>query len=429
MYQRPSNLFLDAIKQAGKTVPKVTMPGYSGLFAFVNPQEVRNHIFNTSGTNVIEFSAKDLRGQVYRTRVHGPVKTSYTEMVPLQDAYGSNTYRISYRELQDTLNSQRIYCSPMLPLEFYHKLKASLIQDKHIVLPGKDNNPVLMKDLSSPACRTLIASAQKNPTAYGFTDAASFNKLLNMTIYQVGAMVVKTEDFRIFTDGNGQILERQPGEQDAICLINACGIRGFRPTDAKLNSEIMRHTFATALHAAGSGYTVFPAVGMGVWGGDPNVYWNSFLNAVAFGADNLEQIFINPGHQATPGGSCKGKTGNEFAEFLQTHIERYRDAGNTRAVRNLQKIVNLYEQKTDVLQLARNLKSTYPEKTVSIFNASDPDVTLGNHVTEYMNTVPHHAATTEEHYSMMGTNLLCFEEITGIHSKEGRILQAQTVFV
>jgi hypothetical protein len=62
---------------------------------------------------------------------------------------------------------------------------------------------------------------------------------------------------------------------------------------------------------------------------------------------------------------------------------------------------------------------------VSIFNASDPDVTLGNHVTEYMNNRPHGAPTTEEHYSMMGTNGLCFESITDVHRHPERIIQAQ----
>jgi hypothetical protein len=37
------------------------------------------------------------------------------------------------------------------------------------------------------------------------------------------------------------------------------------------------------------------------------------------------------------------------------------------------------------------------------------------HVGEYTNNCPHRASTTEEHYTAVGSNGLCFETITGVH--------------
>jgi hypothetical protein len=56
----------------------------------------------------------------------------------------------------------------------------------------------------------------------------------------------------------------------------------------------------------------------------------------------------------------------------------------------------------------------YPDRVVSLLNASDPDVTLGFHVGEYVNNFPH-CSTTEENYTAIGTNGLCFEDISGVH--------------
>jgi hypothetical protein len=246
-------------------------------------------------------------------------------------------------------------------------------------------------------------------------------------MYQLGAMIVKTEDFRIFADGDGQILERNPGEPDAIRLINACGIRGIRAHGAgndDLHQRILKETFSTALQAAEDGFIVFPAVGMGVWTGDPSIYWTALFDAVGRAGTGLEKIFINPRHARSIDGKYRGRSGDECAEILNDCMASYESQGDAVAVANLRKIVNLYDEKTDLLQLSYKLKKAYPLKTISLVNASDPDVTLGNHTTEYSNNRPHCANTTEEHYSMLGTNGLCFECITGVHEEEDRIVQA-----
>jgi len=80
----------------------------------------------------------------------------------------------------------------------------------------------------------------------------------------------------------------------------------------------------------------------------------------------------------------------------------------------------LFKDNSDLLQLSYNLKIQFPDETVSIFNASDPDVTLGYHVGEYTNNFPH-TSTTEENYTAMGTNGLCFEHITQVHEDNNRI--------
>ncbi|NDB84853.1 MAG: hypothetical protein EB127_19410, partial [Alphaproteobacteria bacterium] len=235
---------------------------------------------------------------------------------------------------------------------------------------------------------------------------------------------------------NGELLAREVGDRDAIRLINACGIRGIRQEDLKINQRIMQATFKAALQGAESGFVVFPAVGMGVWRGGPEVYWPAFLEALeSCKGDNIDVIFINPRHQATASGPWQGSTGEELPMFVSDRvnalsilIEEAEDSEKIeyqRRLDNLSKIANLYEDETDLLQLAYRLKKGCPDKTVSIFNASDPDVTLGNHVTEYMNNCPHGASTTEEHYSMLGTNGLCFESITGVHEDPSRIIQVR----
>ncbi len=56
------------------------------------------------------------------------------------------------------------------------------------------------------------------------------------------------------------------------------------------------------------------------------------------------------------------------------------------------------------------------------FNASDPDVTLGNHVGEYVNNLDH-PPTTEENYTALGTNGLCFEYLSSVRSDPNRVIQ------
>jgi len=181
----------------------------------------------------------------------------------------------------------------------------------------------------------------------------------------------------------------------------------------------MTDTFKTAMIATGDGFLVFPAVGMGVCKGDPSVYWYAFLDAVIDCGSNVKQIFVNPGHAPTPYGRFEGCTGNEFKLILEEFLNNKKD---TKGYDNLKKVYDLFEQKTDVVQLSYNLKKSFSNDKVYLYNASDPDVTLGNHVGEYTNNCPH-TSTTEENYTAMGTNGLCFETITKVFEGKDRVIQ------
>lgn len=416
---RPNNLFFEAFF-TGSTI-KTTMPNSGELFRFLQPLwYVRKYIddqVKMKEFGTVKFSANGKSGDVILTRNSNPIHVN-----DLADLYGKNTYEIGYNEIQNIVKSQRIHLPPLLPPPFYSGLKKAMDQDRIVILPGNDGEPILIRELAES--KTHINTAQflkdveKNHAGFGFESADHFNKLFSMTLYQLGSLVVKTEDYLIFVDGNGKIIDRKRGSDDAIQLINACGIRGFHSdkTPAKFNKEIMTNTFQTALLASGKGHVVFPAVGMGVWSGDPDLYWRAFLDAVSTHGRRINKIFINPGHQKTRSGLYKDCTGNEFELILNEYIMKASKANNEEALANLKKIHNLYGTKQDLVQLAYNLKKALPDMVISLFNASDPDVTLGYHVGEYVNNVPH-TTTTEENYTAIGTNGLCFEDITGVHEK------------
>lgn len=412
---RPSNLFFNALLGDNPT----TQPGSGELFAFRAPHdEIRDQIDAQDPNGVVAVTARGAAGQIYSRATGGRVN-----IPDLAALYGPATCRLSYAEIQSTLESQKIYTAPLLPRAFYTALKTAMEQDGVVILPGNDGGPRKVSQLNTPRCQALIADVRNHFANYGFDAIDDCNRLLDFTLYQLGALVVKTEDFRIFLDGNGKIRERNPGEQDAIRLINACGIRGIHATPSPSNKTIMTQAFQVALHSAESGHVVFPAVGMGVWGGDPNLYWRAFLDAVIEGGTALEKIFVNPGHQTTrTGGPYNGHNGNEFQIILDEYRANAARSGDAAAIANLAKIVNLFGRKTDVVHLSHNLKAAFPDKIISLFNASDPDVTLGNHVGEYVNNLAH-ATTTEENYTALGTNGLCFEGITRVHQNPHRVIQ------
>lgn len=132
---------------------------------------------------------------------------------------------------------------------------------------------------------------------------------------------------------------------------------------------------------------------------------------MALGGSKFEKIFVNP-----------SAAGEDLHQLLQERIEIARKEGSRSVIANLEKIFNLHDFGTDVVQLAQNLKELNPDKIVSLVNASDPDVTLGNHVGEYVNNWPH-IHTTEENYTAMGSNGLCFESITGVLENPARLNQ------
>lgn len=412
---RPANLFYKALLGPNS----VTLPGSNELFAFQIPHEqIRARIITANPTEVVSFTAKGTPGFLY-SRTHG-----HRDIEDLSELYGNATYRLSIGELQSTLDSQKIYVASPLPLRFYRALKQAMKEDGIVILPGSDANPVLVKNLQSPHVQALIQSANTNPQRFDFSSRGHWETLSHLTIYQLGSLVVKSENYRIFMDSDGKILERNPGDQDEIRLLNACGIRGIHATDPEHNRTIMTSTFKAALRAAETGHLIFPAVGMGVWRGDPDLYWRAFLDTVVTEGTPLDNIYVNPGHQTSINGPFRGCSGEEFQQLLNEYRSQF--AADATATVNLAKIVNLYEAKTDVVQLSYHLKKAFPDKIVSLFNASDPDVTLGNHVGEYVNNLDH-ATTTEENYTAMGTNGLCFESITQIHQNPSRLIEIMDV--
>ncbi|MBA3816256.1 MAG: hypothetical protein H0X29_07000, partial [Parachlamydiaceae bacterium] len=274
---RPSNLFFfELFKNTNITT---TMPGSGKLFAFNAPYEnIRDYINQKAEdiADILEFSAKDVSG-------HGIIGGKTLKIADLSCLYGTNTYKISFKEIKNILDSQKIYTSSLLPLPFYKGLKEAMSIDSIVILPGSDSNPVVFKELQgNKAIGEFLHIVQADPKKFGFSSIKDFEELCEMTLYQIGSMVVKSEDYRIFMDGHGHILAREPGKNDAIRLINSCGIRGLHSskTPAKFNKKIMTENFKTDLIAAENGVAIFPAVGMGIWGGDPDLYWRAFLDAI-----------------------------------------------------------------------------------------------------------------------------------------------------
>jgi len=439
LYVRPSNLFFNALFEG--TGANVTQPG-GDLFAFNKPlAEVGAILDSMSDDKVVRVCAGTKTSEVckevqIRKRGDKYYREIKSENEPLTKYLGEETFSISVNELRNSLASQTVSLSPMIPKSFYLGLKAAMDADEIVTLPTLDENPMLLQDFctrADSAMKTYLEAVTVNPLNYGFSpstkDQIPFEKLLNMTIYQIGSMVVKKEQFHCFVGDGYKIRQRDVGADDSLILVSACGIRGFgsgKTTSVSGNShheldiKIMTHTFKLGLEAAGSdGYVVFPAVGMGVWKGHPEVYWTAFFDAVLELDEPPAGIFVNPGHQQTRGGKNSGKKGEEFKTFLEKYKKNHPNNPN------LSKVVNLFDDGTDLLLLAQNLKLAHPSKNVAIFNASDPDVTLGNHVGEYTNNI-HHTSTTEENFAAVTTSGLTFEALTKVRCEVGtpRVIEA-----
>lgn len=423
---RPSNLFFATLLGENKT----TMPGSKNLFSFIDGnQKVRETILNLKDDEVIEFNA-ERKVNVYsrKTKKSKSNFGGYTINIALvgernlNTYLGTDTFRISGKELKAHLQSQKVHLSPLLPKKFYLALKDALQKEQIIELPGDEEKMYTLERLAKeyPQANHLFQKVKADPAKFDLT-SDSFTSLMELTLYQLGSMVVKTENYYSFVGEGLKLRERLPNTNDSIMLISACGIRSFHSNETKnvkgnkdhaRDREIMKQTFKCALDAAKEGFALFPAVGMGVWAGDPGIYWRAFFDAIIASDNTLEYIFVNPGHRSTPYGSYQGSNGNEFNEILAEYGDNPK----------LAKIVNLFTQSTDLLLLAQNLKDQFPQKNVALFNASDPDVTLGNHVGEYVNNLCH-ANTTEENYAAAGSSCLGFEEITGVLLDDKRVIQ------
>ena len=413
--KRPSNLWLEALGL------KTTLPGSDQLFALQHNQPDLYCHFKKMAlekpNEVVSFSAK---GKTAQATLNG---NSFEIIDDLSTVYGDAVYQMTYKEIWKMLQSQEIFLSEFFPVKLYTALKEAMNKDRIVQLPkSKDDDPMSLSKLKDseeyPTVSSLLKNVEKDPLAYGL-DETSVKTFFDPSIDQLASLVVKREDFRVFVDENIRILPRSPNQNDAIRLINACGIQESYWIPFPQAKTLIQSMFDTSLRAAEKGILIAPAIGMGVWSGDPELYWTAFLDAVIESDIPLEAIYVNPRHQESPVGIYEGAAGEEFQQILQSYLDKHKHHPN--ALAKLSKIKNLYHSKQDVIQLARHLKLADPNTIVSVINASDPDVTLGFHVGEYTNDLPH-TSTTEENYTAMGTNGLFFEGVTNVHDpKSNRI--------
>lgn len=396
---RPANFFFSKLFEGSGIT--TTLPRSGRLFAFEQDLSmVRNYIYSQDPNRIVNVTANGFVGDVL-------MPDRSTRPCNFSDIYGDKTYQISLGEIQQMLGSQKIFLCPELPVRFYRGLKLAMLRDRIVTVPATK-----LKNAPCPNIQHFLRQVQMNHRAYGFNTYEQFQWLMEKTFYQMGALVVKSEDYRSFVDAGMKIKERRVGENDAINLINACGIRPGAGSDSTDDPIIIKSMFRKVFASAQSGDLVLPAIGMGVWGGDPNLYWRCFLETVATHGTSLSHIFVNPRHQTTGSGIFAGAKGEEFRTLLNEYIANCHDPY---ALANLNKIVNLYYGNQDVKEFAENLKKNSARNhLVSLVNASDPDVTLGYHVCEYVNN-PSIGQTTEENWSAGGTNGLCFEEVTNVH--------------
>lgn len=414
---RPCNLFYEALFRNRFTV---TQPGDDAFLRFNQPlSEVREYILSLPDETVISFSAMGRKAGLYLAKL-------YFGEVDLTTYFGWNTYQISAKEIKEMINSQRIHVSALIPRDFYLGMKDALANLPPGSIPGDDSSPITVSQLADQCAplKTYFKEVQANPSKYGFINDGtmfSFDQILRLTAYQLGSMIVKTDNYHCLVNQDYAIADRKIGQHDAIMQICACGIRGFFASTTlpgneqhQIDYRIMQHTFQTLLKSAGKdAFILMPALGMGVWGGNPNIYWRAFLDAVLLAGSDLQNILVNPNHKPTPDIGWKGE---EFAKIL----DEYKRAHPTNG--NLNKIINLFDEKTDLLALAQNLKKAHPNRTVAIVNASDPDVTLGiAGPGEYANDICH-APTTEENFAVAGATL-GFEGVTGVPNDINRVLK------
>jgi hypothetical protein len=250
---------------------------------------------------------------------------------------------------RQTLASPTIYVSQGLPPKFYEGLKQALIKDKHAKNPN-----VKFSELNTPECKKFIQNVKDNPSNFGIQCQFDLEALLSLTLNQIGAMVVKTD------------LTEDPIRRIDVCAVPNEGHRGN-------NTTIMRSAFQSVLQSAENGMVIFPAIGLEAQGGDPDLFWNTLIDAIVSSGRNVEKIFINPRHRATPGKSFQNATGEEFQKILDQRRAKYEKQQDRKALDNLAKIKNLSGENADLVQLAHNLKKEFPESVVALVNDSDPN--------------------------------------------------------
>lgn len=462
---------------------------------------------------VISISAKDVQG-----------KMNGVAIADLREIFGSNTYELSRQEILNIASSLTIHASRFLPLPFYTALEEALLNDGIVELPSID-----LRDVRSLHTQLLLRRVKRDPLLYGFQGKDHFEKFCQLSLAQIGALVVKTEHFYPLVDGDGKILsrtvkcasqcvdieslrqfhrhtlshssrrqiaqfyttlesfliedglaelppieghddlalhtsrflktvERSPSSYgfqglihfqqfrklsldqirqlvlhtypedsshdkplinqghlpDAIQLVNMCGLKDshLRAISDDCQQMILRAAFKTALIACEQGMTLFPAVGLADGTGNPDLYWRAFLDAVKDTPTHLDWIGVNPEHSPTLYGIYKGSTGQEFQTILSEYIKEAKATKNSSAIANLGKISNLYSQRKDLLQLARELKKVYPRTRLSLINGSNPDALLGNRIGAQVNQITRQCTDSEANYTALGTKFLASKTLS-----------------
>lgn len=400
--KRPANLWLKSLF-TGSSIDVVPPNREGNLFAYNCPHQT-----------VVDFIEKNIRtnpNKTFKVTAKGVAgHIGGHNIADLSEIYGPSTYEMSYQEVLDIIDSQTIYLSSLLPKPFYLGLKEAMRKDGIVLLPN-----IILGDAQSLHVYLFLKEVAKDPQKYGFKDANHFAVFKELSLYQIGSMVVKTQKFHVISDGDGKIRERKAGTKDDTWLIDACGLRDFfyrKNLTPSAKKQIMLETFKAVLREANSGFILIPAIGMGVWKGDPEIYWQALIEAIATTETDIEKIFVNPVHGKTLSGTYTGCGGEEFQKMLEARI----GVANGEEKVRLAKVYNLINKgKKDIVQLAHELKMEFPSKKISLVNASDPDVTIGFHLGEYTNNLTNsHPPTTEEHDAAIGTNALCFEGITQV---------------
>lgn len=319
--------------------------------------------------------------------------------------YGTNTFTISKEEIEAILKSQEIRIAYPMTVEFYKGLKAAMEADgvhklPHDLISGQ--LPTLEQWAANHRnVKAFLENVTRNLSTYKL-DSARLAKLKALSVWQLGSLVIKSEKFYSFVEaGTNKIRSREIGDQDSLNLISACGIKKFKShIDRTVCQEVITEMFKGVLDAAQSGVLVMPALGLGVWCGDPKTYWKAFFAAVQANGDKVKKIIVNPGS-------------DKSTAVFETELATF-EAQNP-ALKN--KVTNKGVGEKDILSIAQQLKAKAPNLKVSVLNASDPDVTLGNVVGEYTYDYYNHSSTTEENFTAVGTNGIMFDHLIKKHGK------------
>lgn len=354
-----------------------------------------------------------------------------TEYSKETQVYGDRVFEIHADEVRQIVESQRIFLSPLIPKKFFMEFEKALFEDSQTNrvypwIPRLGNSPISLNfddligetNIYYAQLNALGKQVDQNPGEYGF-NPEQYEIFKGLSLYQIGSMVVRRQDAILLVNERYQLRERKAGDNDVFRMIDISGIRDFHSThtDRSLLREIMKNAFKTGLAAAEEGVIIFPAIGLGVWQGDPELYWGALLDAIIESPVIFKAIMINPAHQKLI--RFQNKAGEEFETMLGAKLvsEELTDEQKEK----LSKVKNLFKRQTDILLLAHELKRRFPNTQISIVNASDPDVVLGGITGEYA-FHRNHPHTTEENFANVTTNALCFKQLTGAAENEAKVI-------